>query len=291
MLWQSIDFFYRICYNSLSRRKTLFDKKWKGGSKMERDLEDLKARMKQALENPKKVAEIAVAALRSPYNAYKVVLESTKDKQLAQDWRNTLMLKRDQEKHRIDFLEELTSVFSEPKKEGKMLKVLEERKDLRKRQEEVEKIGKTLFGNAILLLNKKGTLTTKAMWMCFESEDGGSREVPVPSPEYISEINVNGTSVLIRLYARRVNKEQLVAYLEGNTSEDFKSRKDMDLIIDVGNEEAAVYFSCSFKKLSWMSVFSEPAYTVANPGWVALLWTQIEFLKELNAWIERQIGS
>ena len=42
---------------------------------MERDLEDLRARMRQASGNPKKVVKVAVASLRSPFNAYKVVLE------------------------------------------------------------------------------------------------------------------------------------------------------------------------------------------------------------------------
>lgn len=263
---------------------------------MERDLEDLRTRMRRVLEDPKKVAEIAVAALSSPYNAYKVVLESTKDKQLAQDWRNTLILKRDQEKYGIKFLDELTSVFPEKKKEDKMLEALKEREDLRKRQEEVEKISKILFRNSILLLIKKGEAGADKVWResppYYPDGGGPNIEVPVPSVEYTGEMNRDGVSVPVCLHVRKADKKELLAYLQGDIWErrDHRGDMNMDLSINVDKEKSAVWFSCLYGRFSWMNIFyNHPVF--ATIDWYALPWTQIEFLKELNAWVERQMES
>lgn len=79
---------------------------------MERTLEDLRERLSRAVKDPMQVIEIAVAALGTPTQAYNLVLGSTGDKQLAQDWRGILLLNRDQEKYRTSLREALASLFS-----------------------------------------------------------------------------------------------------------------------------------------------------------------------------------
>jgi hypothetical protein len=78
---------------------------------MERTLEDLRERLSRAVKDPMKVVEIAVASLGSPTRAYDLVLGSTMDKQLAQDWRGVLLLYRDQEKYGTSLREALGSLF------------------------------------------------------------------------------------------------------------------------------------------------------------------------------------
>lgn len=181
-----------------------------------------------------------------------------------------------------------------------MLEALEakkkKRKELQKLKEELRINEISLFKSAILLLIKNGVSSMREIAVRAHADlyvSSYGTKLIAPCLEYNGEISENGVSAPVCLYSRHnfsrekvvlENKagliNQLEILLEGNSqpgnSHFVQEGSLIDIVIEMGDEKDMVLVD-----RQGVVIFGE---RTATPD-------HINFLQELNTWIERQIGN